>query len=146
MANSDYYIQDNADIEGQKLEAAKGLYQGGDYNGALRVYLDLLKLSTSYKLYYEIGRCYYKLDDMENAELYFTQSIGLENYKNPSYTYLGNIFYKKHDLSNAIEYWITAYSHKPDDEAVCLNLASAYMSKNMKFYAKILIQYWTKKF
>ena len=49
MATSDYYVQDNADIETKKLDAAKGLYQSGDYQGALRLYLDLLTSSTSYK-------------------------------------------------------------------------------------------------
>lgn len=135
MASSDYYIQDNADIETQKLEAAKGLYQAGDYKGSLKLYLDMLNSSYSHKLCYEIGRCYYKLDDMENAELYFVRSISLEEYKNPSYLFLGNIFYKKQELSKAIEYWITAYSYKPDDESVCLNLATSYFSKNMKFYS-----------
>lgn len=135
MASSDYYIKDNEDIETQKLEAAKGLYQTGDYKNSLRLYLDLLNSSYSYKICYEIGRCYYKLDDMENAELYFTRSISLEEFKNPSYIYLGNIFYKKQNLSKAIEYWMSAYSYKPDDESVCLNLATSYFSKEMKFYS-----------
>ena len=30
MATSDFYIQDNSDIEDKKLEAAKGLYQNGN--------------------------------------------------------------------------------------------------------------------
>lgn len=135
MAASDYYVQDNADIEEQKLEAAKGLYQSGDYKGSLRLYLDMLTTNTSYKLYYEIGRCYYKLNDMTNAELYFNRSVSLEALKNPSYLFLGNICYKRNDISKAIEYWITSYSYKPDDEAVCLNLATSYFSKDMKFYA-----------
>ena len=141
MATSDFYVQDNADIEEQKLDAAKGLYQSGDYKGSLRLYLDMLTTNTSYKLYYEIGRCYYKLNDMTNAELYFTRSVSLEAYKNPSYLFLGNIFYKKQDISKAIEYWITSYSYKPDDEAVCLNLATSYFSKDMKFYS---IYYYEK--
>ena len=97
MASSDYYIQDNADIESQKSEAAKALYQAGDYSGSLRLYLDLLNSEYTYKICYEIGRCYYKMDDIENAELYFTRSISLESFKNPSYLYLGNIFYKKQE-------------------------------------------------
>lgn len=144
MANSDYYIKDNADVENQKLEAAKGLYQAGDYKGALKLYLDMVNSSYSYKLYYEIGRCYYKLDDIENALLNFNHSINLEDYKNPSYNFLGNIFYKKQDLTNAIENWITAYSFRPDDESVCLNLAMSYFSKNMKFYAVYFYEKYLK--
>lgn len=133
MANSDYYIQDNSEIEEKKLEAAKGLYASGNFSGALKLYLDMVNTSYSYKLYYEIGRCYYKLNDLDNAELNFTRSVSLEQYKNPSYTFLGNIFHKRQNIEKAIENWSIAFSYKPDDEAVCLNLATSYFSKDMKF-------------
>lgn len=144
MATSDYYIQDNSDIEEKKLEAAKGLYQVGNYSGALKLYLDMVNTSYSYKLNYEIGRCYYKLNDYDNAELYFLRSVSLENYKNPSYVFLGNIFYKKQEISKAIEYWCTSYSYKPDDESVCLNLATSYFSKDMKFQSVIFYEKYLK--
>ena len=128
MLNTDYYIQDNADIEEKKMEAARGLYRVGNYSGALKLYLDMVNASYSYKLYYEIGRCYYKLGDIGNAESYFLRSISLESYKNSSYIFLGNIYFKKQELDKAIEYWITSYSYKPDDESVCLNLATSYFT------------------
>ena len=130
---SEYYILDNAAIEDEKLEAAKGLYQSGNYSGALKLYLDMVNTSYSYKLYYEIGRCYYRLNNLEDAEENFLRSINLESYKNPSYVFLGNICHKKENINKAIEYWVTSYSYKPDDEAVCLNLATSYFTKDMKF-------------
>ena len=144
MATSDFYIQDNSDIEDKKLEAAKGLYQSGNYSGALKLYLDMINTSSSYKLYYEIGRCYYRTDDMINAENYFNQSIGLESLKNPSYLYLGNIYYKRGNVEKAIEYWMFAYAYKPDDESVCLNLATSYFSKEMKFQSMYYYQKYLK--
>ena len=93
MLNSEYYFQDNSDIEETKLETAKGLYQVGNYTGALKIYLDMVNASYSYKLYYEIGRCYYKLGNMTDAEKYFTRSVELEFHKNPSYNFLGNIYF-----------------------------------------------------
>ena len=125
MTTSDYYIQDNSNIENKKLEAAKGLYQTGNYTGALKLYLDMAKTSYSHKINYEIGRCYYKLNNFDNAELYFCRSISLEEIKNPSYIFLGNIFYKKNNVSKAIDYWCKSYSYKPNDESVCLNLATS---------------------
>ena len=104
MSTSDYYIQDNSDIEEKKLEAAKGLYQAGNYSGALKLYLDMVNTSYSHKLNYEVGRCYYKLNDFDNAETYFLRSVGLERFKNPSFVFLGNIFYKKQEVSKAIEF------------------------------------------
>lgn len=144
MATSDYYVQDNSDIESKKLEAAKGLYQSGNFSGALKLYLDMVSTSYSFKIHYEVGRCYYKLNDFDNAELYFTRSIGLEAHKNPSFVFLGNIFYKKQEVSKAIEYWTIAYSFKPDDESVCLNLASSYFSKEMKFQALFFYEKYLK--
>ena len=144
MQKSDYYIQDNSDIEDKKLEAAKGLYQTGNYDGALKLYLDLLNTSFSYKLYYEIGRCYYRLNDIDNAEKYFLHSLGLQTYKNPSFLVLGNIYSKKQDLNKAIEYWIQAHSHRPDDENVCLNLATSYFKKDMKYQSLIYYNKYLK--
>ena len=144
MVSSDYYIIDNSALENKRLEAAKNHYSKGDYSSALRLYLDMLNMSTSFKLYYEIGRCYYKLNDLLPAEEYFKKSIGLESFKNPSYLYLGNIFYKREDLKNAIENWVSAYAYKPDDEAVCLNLATSYFSKNMKFQSVFYYEKYIK--
>ena len=144
MTTSDYYIYDNSEIEEQKLEAAKGLYQSGNYSGALKLYLDMVNTSYSYKVNYDVGRCYYKLNDFQNAELYFTRSVDLEEYKNPSFLYLGNIYYKKQEISRAIENWCTAYSFKPDDESVCLNLATSYFSKEMKFQSVFFYEKYLK--
>ena len=144
MATSDFYIQDNSDIEDKKLEAAKGLYQNGNFEGALKLYLDAVSMSTSYKLYYEIGRCYYKLNDFINAEKYFIHSINLEANKNPSYIFLGNICSRNDNLTKAIEYWTLAYSYKPDDEAICLNLATSYFKKDMKFQTLNFYQKYLK--
>lgn len=133
MVSSNYYIQDNSDIETKKLEAARGLYKSGNYSAALKLYLDLVNTSYSYLLYYDIGRCYYKLNDIDNAIIYFSRSIELETAKNPSYVFLGSIYQKTQETQKAIENWITYFSYKPDDESVCLNLATSYFSKDMKF-------------
>lgn len=149
MASSNYFIQDNSDIENQKLDAAKKLFQKGDYRAALNLYLGMLNMSTSYKLYYEIGRCYYKLNELVPAEEYFSKSLALEDFKNSSYLYLGNIYYKQKNLKNAIANWIRAYAYRPDDESVCLNLATSYFSKGMQFqsifYYEKYLKYATNK-
>ena len=144
MVSSDYYIEDNSNLDDKTFEAAKNHYRNGRFSEALKLYLSLLNTSISYKLYYEIGRCYYKLNDLLPAGEYFKKSIGLEDFKNPSYLYLGNIFYKRADLKNAIENWISAYAYKPDDDAVCLNLATSYFSKGMKFQSVLYYEKYLK--
>ena len=68
MVSSDFYIQDNSNPEEKTLEAAKKLYQDGKYAEALKLYQGMLNTSLSYKLYYEIGRCYYKMNDFLPSE------------------------------------------------------------------------------
>lgn len=144
MVSSDFYVQDNSDLEEKTLSAAKNLYKEGKFAEALRLYQGMLNKSISHKLYYEIGRCYYKLNEFLPAEEYFKKSLSLENFKNPSFLYLGNIYYKQNDIKNAIENWASAYAYKPDDEAVCLNLATSYFSKGMRFQAVFYYEKYLK--
>lgn len=133
MGSSDYYIADNSDMENKKLEAARNHYMSGDYQAALKLYLSLVNTNISYKLYHRIAKCYYKMGDIKNAEENFQKSISMERGENPSYIYLGNIAYKKEDLRRAIYNWACAFAYKPEDENVCLNLATSYFSCGMKF-------------
>ena len=133
MASSEYYIEDNSDMENKKLEAARNHYMHGDYQAALKLYFSLVNTNISYKLYHRIAKCYYKMGDIKNAEENFLKSINLEKGENPSYIYMGNIAYKNEDLKRAIYYWACAFAYKPDDDNVCLNLATSYFSCGMKF-------------
>lgn len=133
MVSSEYYIADNSNMEEKTLEAAKNHYNTGDYAAALKLYLSLLNSSISYKLYHRIGKCYYKMNDIKQAEEFFEKSIRLEKFANPAYIYLGNISYKNENINKAIFYWACAYAYKPKDENICLNLATSYFSKGMKF-------------
>lgn len=144
MVSSEYYISDNSDIDNKRLEAAGKLYSSGDYAGALRLYLSMLNTSISYKLYYEIGRCYYKLNDFLPSEEYFKKSIAIESIKNPSYVYLGNIYFKRENSKKSIENWTRAYAYKPDDEAVCLNLATSYFARGMHFQSVLFYDKYLK--
>ena len=144
MVSSDFYVQDNSNVEEKTLDAAKTLYQDGKYAEALKLYQGMLNTSISHKLYYEIGRCYYKLNDLLPSEEYFKKSINLEGFKNPSFLYLGNIYYKRMDIKNAIENWASYYAYKPDDAAVCLNLATSYFSKGMRFQSVFYYQKYLK--
>ena len=120
-------------MENKKLEAARNHYMNGDYQSALNLYLSLVNANISYKLYHRIAKCYYKMGDMKNAEENFRRSVNLEKGENPSYMYLGNIAYKNEDIRNAIYYWACAFAYKPDDDTVCLNLATSYFTCGMKF-------------
>ena len=144
MASSDYYIADNSDMEDKKLEAARNHYMNGDYQSALKLYLSLVNTNISYKLYHRIGKCYYKMGDIKNAEENFEKSVSMEQEDNPSYIYLGNIAYRKEDLKRAIYNWACAFAYRPDDESVCLNLATSYFSCGMKFQSVFYYEKYLK--
>ena len=133
MVSSDYYVNDSSTIEERNLLIAKEQYQQGKYSEALKIYLGMLNTSMSYELYLEIGKCYYKLNDFMKAEEYLKKSLSLEDGYNQSYLFLGNIYFKRNRTDEAIEYWSEAFARYPDEEAVCLNLATSYFSKKMKF-------------
>ena len=50
----------------------------------------------------------------------------------------------KEEIEKAIENWITAFSYRPDDESVCLNLATTYFSKEMKFQSIFFYEKYLK--
>ena len=144
MVSSEYYIADNSNIESKKLEAARTHYSMGNYASALKLYLSMINTSASYKLYYRIGKCYYKMSDLDSAKEAFQKSVDIENGANPSYLYLANICYKQEDLKNAIYYGVCAFAYKPEDENVCLNLATSYFSRGMKFQSVFYYEKYLK--
>ena len=144
MVSSEFYTADNSNLEDKKLEAAKNHYKTGDYQAALRLYLSMLTTNTSYKLYHRIGKCYYKIGDFDNAEEYFGKSAELEKYDNPSFYYLANIKYKKEDLKSAIYYWACAFSSKPEDANISLNLATSYFSRGMRYQSVFYYEKYLK--
>lgn len=141
MTVSGYYIQDYLDIDDKQYSAAKNLYYAAKYDSALQIYLKMSNLEYSYKLNYEIGRCYYKLKEFAEAEKYFINSVSIREERNPSHVFIGNLLFRKGEVSKAIESWVKAYGVNPDDESVCLNLATSYFTKGMRFQS---IYYYEK--
>ena len=135
MGESYYLKDDEAGIEESAVIAAQKNYAAGNYENALKIYNDLLSMSVDAKLYFETAMCYYKLKRDDEAIEHYKKSLSL-GLKSPLvYSYLGNIYYRKNDLTNAIQYWHLSRYRGPEDESVCLNLAIAYFSKKMYFEA-----------
>ena len=141
---SSFYIRDNEDVENNKPKIAKSLFAKGDYSGALKIYLDIASASFSHKIFCEIGKCYYKLKNFDDAKVNFEHSISLEPARNISYLYLGNIYSLQNKTELAIENWITFFSFKPEESSVSLNLARAYLNKNMKFLSDLFFEKYLK--
>lgn len=52
-------------------------YQKGDFQAALNQFLELENNYEDWKLFYNIGNCYYKLEDYFNAKLYYLKALKL---------------------------------------------------------------------
>lgn len=144
MGNAYYMNDDEAGIEESAVMAAQKNFAAGNYENALKIYNDLLSMSVDAKLYFETAMCYYKLKRDDEAIEHYKKSLSL-GLKSPLvYSYLGNIYYRKNDLTNAIQYWHLSRYRGPEDESVCLNLAIAYFSKKMYFEAITYYEHYLK--
>jgi len=54
---------------------ADSAYMAGNYQQAVTLYDSLLQQGVSTELYYNMGNCYYRLDDMTHAVLYYERAL-----------------------------------------------------------------------
>lgn len=145
-----YHVQDNSDIEGNTLSAAKKQYSQGNYSEALKLFLDAMPVSMNSDIYVDIGSCYYMLNDYKEALGYWDKAINLDSKNSRAYANIGNLHYKMGQKEKAISFWLVALISKPEDGNTSLNLAIAFNEKNMRFeaikYFEKYIKYSNNKF
>ncbi len=141
--NPNFYRADNSNSHQDALNAALATYKKGEYELALKMYMELSNYYTSPSLYLELGNCYYKLGKNKYAMEYWKKVIELDNINKTAYSNMGNLYYKSGNLQQAIENWLTALTVEPDDSKINLNLAIAYTDINnrsaaIRYYEKYL--------
>ena len=141
--DSNFYRANNSSSHDDALNAALVMYKKGEYDKALKMYMDLLNYFTSPTLYLEIGNCYFKLGKNNYALEYWKKVIEIDNINKTAYINIGNLYYKNKHTNEAIENWLVALTIEPDDAKVNLNIAIAYTDLNMraeaiKYYEKYL--------
>lgn len=138
---SQYHLQDNSDIEGSVITAAKNHYANGNYREALRLLLDASNTNANSDTYVDIGSCYFMLDGQKEALEYWNKAISLNPKNSKPYANIGNLYYKNGEIEMAISFWLVALISRPEDANTCLNLAIAFDKKNMRFES---IKYFEK--
>ena len=138
---SEYHVQDNSDIEGSVIAAARKHYASGNYNEALKLLLGTLHKTNDSEIYLEIGSCYYMLNQHVEALEYWNKAIELNPKSSKPYTNMGNLYFKNGSVEKAISYWLVALVSSPEDANTCLNLAIAFNQKTMRFES---IKYFEK--
>lgn len=136
-----YHVQDNSDLEGSALSAARNQYSQGNYREALKMLLSAATTSPDSDVYVDIGSCYYMLNDHKEAIEYWNRAIDLDHKNSKPYANLGNLYYKNGEAEMAISYWLVALISRPEDSNTCLNLAIAFNQKMMRFES---IKYFEK--
>lgn len=136
-----YFVQDNSDVEGNTLSAAKNQYAKGNYNEALKLFLNASHTSTDSEVYVDIGSCYYMLHQYDEASSYWNKAIEFDSKNSKAYANLGNLNYGQGHLEKAISLWLVALISRPEDANTNLNLAIAFNQKGMRFES---IKYFEK--
>lgn len=130
---NEYLFQDNSDVEGSALSAARKNYSQGNYQEALNLLLGTAHKITDSEVYVEIGSCYYMLNQQKEAAEYWNKAIELNPKNSKPYANLGNLNYKNGHIETAISLWLVALISTPEDAQTCLNLAIAFNQKTMRF-------------
>jgi len=93
-------------------------FNNKNYKKAIYFYEKAHKISPiNGKILYELGMSYVKIKNYEKAIRFFKEGIKIRNY-GELYNDLGNAYYLKKDIVNAIKYWEVALKlGLPDEEA-----------------------------
>lgn len=138
---SKFLVQDNSDVEGSTLSAARNKYASGRYEEAVKLFLNAAHTTSDSNLYVDIGSCYFMLRNYEEAEEYWNKAMRLDSKNYKAYTNLGNLYYGQGHLEKAISLWLVALISRPEDANTNLNLAIAFNEKGMRFES---IKYFEK--
>ena len=74
-------VIDAADVPQDRFDQANQLYEEGKYPEALNQYLEIEKAASHWKVFYNMGNCYYKLDQPVRAKIYYLKARRLEPFE-----------------------------------------------------------------
>jgi len=66
------------ELTGEAFGEANRLYEAGQFAEALTLYLKIEQQGAHWKLFYNLGNCYYKLNDFVQAKIYFLRAERLK--------------------------------------------------------------------
>jgi tetratricopeptide (TPR) repeat protein len=70
-----------ADVSQDRFDNANQLYEEGKYADALNQYLEIEKAGSHWKVFYNMGNCYYKLNQPVRAKIYYLKARRLEPFE-----------------------------------------------------------------
>jgi len=124
----------------KKIDEGNKLMGKGKYDEALQIFQDFLSKNPEiYQIHLNIGSCYLKKGDLDNAEKELQFVLNkidetFHDYKSDpqtslrAFTGLGEIAIKRGDFDKAREYFSKALEISPEDEAVAYNVGEMYFA------------------
>jgi tetratricopeptide (TPR) repeat protein len=95
---------------------AKITLQSEEYQKAIALYHHMADLGADKaEINYNLGICYYGLNDHQQAVQYFNQAIALSDYRD-AYLYLGMIYKNRNDFDKALFYFRERIKRKSGDD------------------------------
>jgi tetratricopeptide (TPR) repeat protein len=70
-----------AEVSRDRFDQANRLYEEGKYPEALNHYLEIEKAGSHWKVYYNMGNCFYKLNQPVRAKIYYLKARRLEPFE-----------------------------------------------------------------
>ncbi len=70
-----------AEVSQDRFDQANQLYEEGKYPEALNHYQEIEKAGSHWKVYYNMGNCYYKLNQPVRAKIYYLKARRLEPFE-----------------------------------------------------------------
>ena len=107
----------------KKLLEANELIKKGNYDHAIRIYKELLKINKVPEVYFNLGLVLKIQNKLEDAEKCFSKSILLNSNLIFAHFQLGNTKYKLEKFNDSEMCYQTAISLKPDFLEAYVNLA-----------------------
>lgn len=109
----------------QKIEKGNELYRQGEFDEAMKKYMDALQDDPLLEIiHYNMGNVWFKQDKLDNAIEEYEKTLGAKDLdlQTKAYFNLGNCYVKKNDVLKAIESYQQALRLTPTDEDAKFNL------------------------
>lgn len=137
--NSAYELED-------KYDKANLLIDKNNYKGAISLFVELLKTSSVLdnhkisRIYNNIGYCYYKLDDFDNALDYYVLALKIDHNYVVCLNNVAAVLMNKEKYKESLPYLNKAYELSKKNIKVLINLFVVNYHMNNKRKAKFYIE------
>lgn len=120
--------QDSENAKAQDLvDRGKAAYQARDYDKAIALYTELLKLKPAdARNYYNRGLAYYKLENLDSALADFTDAVNIAPALYFAWMNRANIYSRKNRFAEAVADYDKAIALKSDDFLIWYNRGIAH--------------------